>query len=246
MKGLEKTKNAIEEKIKRYENKLMALSKRYEWTLSADEVRSGRRLQSGIKKLSKQLDQICECLNNDHRVSDDLTMTTVGSCDTLSTLASGTGTDVDASDPSDICSRGYTPMLPLIPPTPTKVEEMEELESFHILSSSKDKEATWSPPHTANNSDVNDHGNFIESNYHRVKHKQNRCSTEYSSNQKEDTITDSCNKNPHTASPADNANRPGTIKHEADGHFDLPKSLLHGMTIVIIVGVCAKWYASSR
>ena len=214
--NLENSKAEILEKIRRFEDRLAALSKRYEWTLSSEESRSKRRLQSALKKLAKQLTHICGQINSSHNdkdtgggdydVDDDLTMTTMSSSDTLSTMCSGFESQPDSY------SRSYVPMMPLIPPTPTKAEDP----STNVSQSpdpSKDfmrSGHTHTPTPTHNNNSNNSN----TSNYNH---------NETSDNKKEN----------------------GVVKTVAYS-FSIPKGLLHGISVMFLFGVCTKWYMSLK
>jgi hypothetical protein len=200
MESAQLSKYEIEEKIKRYEGRLEGLSKRYEWTLSAEEVRSKKRLVSNLKKLSKQLAQVCAVLNDED--SDDLTMTTMGSCDTLSTMCSSV---IDSQ--SDSYSRNYVPMLPLIPPTPTKTD----------ISSSI---YTESPINATNEDSMRSQINTPSSICHDYNNK------------------------PITSDENDE-NRNSTIEKHVAYSFSIPKGLFNGITLMLLVGVCTKWYMAT-
>lgn len=64
------SKAEIEKKIKRYEDRLHALSKRYEWTLSAEEKRSKLTLHFILDKLKRKLARVSSSLQINESDSD--------------------------------------------------------------------------------------------------------------------------------------------------------------------------------
>jgi Sec7-like guanine-nucleotide exchange factor len=100
------SKTELEGKIKRCEERMDALSKRYEWTLSSEEKKSKQRMRSNLDKLVRKLSHVVTMINDD----DELTMTTVSSSDTLSTMCS-------TFEPlPDSYRQTASSMKPLIPP----------------------------------------------------------------------------------------------------------------------------------
>lgn len=206
----------MEGKIRRYEDRLAALSKRYEWTLSSEECRSKKRLQSALKKLAKQLSTICVQIqrkendesydnvdsNGDEECDDDLTMTTMSSSDTLSTMCSS-----GFESQPDSYSRSYVPMMPLIPPTPTKAEPS-------------------TPQGTSDSPDPS-------------THQESNSPPSPSSNHHHNTTTN--NNDIHNDTKSDDKDKNAIVKPVAYS-FSIPKGLLHGISLMFIFGVCTKWY----
>ena len=178
----------IEKKLEKCEDRLEILTKRYEWTLSSEELKRKKRLIANVKKLTKQLQFINDDIPDKSMPDDDeMSVTTLESCDTISTICSVT------EPHSDSFSRSFVPMMPLIPPTPTKVD---------------------SPP---------------------ASPKTNNSTDPEVSNNKTTNST-----------PINDCKKDGISESSFAYNIRIPRGLFNGFSLMILVGLCAKWYFSSQ